>query len=140
MHHPLHLGSAFLLFSSWALSFGAAGCGTLFPAPPPSKTDTQTHPVRVNGLGYLPGSPKIATVIAPGGPMFNVRSAADDSVAWSSTMGTMMTDKLTGDTLFQADFSEFGTAAASTSRFPASGDRPPSPSARTSTTTCSRAR
>ena len=27
-------------------------------------------------------------------------------------MGTMMTDELTGDTLFQADFSEFGTAGS----------------------------
>ena len=112
MHHPLRLGSAFLLVSSWAVSFGAAGCGTLFPSPPPSKTDTQTHPVRINSLGYLPESPKIATVIAPGGPTFNVRSAADDSVAWSSMMGTKMTDELTGDTLFQADFSAFGTAGS----------------------------
>jgi endoglucanase len=109
VHHPLRLGSAFLLVSSWALSFGAAGCGTLFPSPPPSKTDTQTHPVRVNGLGYLPQSVKIATVIAPGGSTFNVRSAGDDSIAWSSMMGTMMTDELTGDPLFHADFSEFAT-------------------------------
>jgi endoglucanase len=112
VHYPLRLGSAFLLVSSWALSFGAAGCGTLFPSPPPSKTDTQTHPVRLNSLGYLPESPKIATVVAPGGSTFNVRSSADDSVAWNSTMGTMMTDELTGDTLFQADFSEFSSTGS----------------------------
>ena len=112
MHHPLRLGSAFLLVSSWAFSFGATGCGTLFPSPPPSKTDTETHPVRVNSLGYLPESPKIATGVTPGGATFDVRNSADDSVAWSSMMGTMMTDELTGDTLFQADFSEFSSTGS----------------------------
>ena len=107
MHHSPRLVSAFLLVSSFAFSLFASGCGTLFPSPPPSKTDTQTHPIRVNTLGYLPESPKIATVIAPGGMLFNIRSSTDDSFAWNSTMGAMMTDELTGDTLFQADFTEF---------------------------------
>ena len=112
MHHSPRLGSAFLLVSCCASLFAVAGCGTLFPAPPPSKTDTQTHPIRLNGLGYLPTSTKIATVIAPGGTMFNVRSSADDSIAWNNSMGTMMTDELTGETLFQADFSDFTTTGS----------------------------
>jgi len=107
VHHSPRLVSAVLLVSSFASSLFVSGCGTLFPSPPPSKTDTQTHPIRVNTLGYLPESPKIATVIAPGGMLFNIRSSTDDSVAWNSTMGAMMTDELTGDTLFQADFTEF---------------------------------
>jgi endoglucanase len=116
VHHSPRLGFTFLLVSSVAAAFAASlsvsGCGTLFPSPPPAKNDTQTHPIRINTLGYLPGSPKMATVIAPGGAMFNVRNAADDSVAWSSSMGTMMTDELTGEMLFHADFTEFSTTGS----------------------------
>jgi endoglucanase len=112
VHHSPRLGSLFLAVSCCVSWFGVAGCGTLFPSPPAPKTDTQTHPIRVNSLGYLPESPKIATVIAPGGTLFNVRSSADDSVAWNSSMGTTMTDELTGDMLFQADFTEFSTTGS----------------------------
>jgi endoglucanase len=83
------------------------GCGTLFPSPPAPKAKAEKHAIRLNSFGYLPESPKVATVIAPGGMLFNVRSAADDSVVWNSGMGATMTDELTGDTLFQADFTEF---------------------------------
>lgn len=106
MHHSPRLVSAFRL--SWCLLlWSLIGCGTLFPSPPAPKAQVETHPIRLNSLGYLPESTKVATVIAPGGMLFNVRSAADDSVVWNSGMGTSMTDELTGETLFQADFTEF---------------------------------
>ena len=102
MHHSPRLRFALVLFS-----FGVFGCGTLFPSTPAPTVDTEAHPIRLNGFGYLPETSKIATVIAPAGPLFNVRSSADDSVVWNSTMGSSMTDELTGETLFQADFTEF---------------------------------
>ncbi len=107
MHHSPRLRSAVLLSSFCVYSLCAAGCGTLFPSTPAPKGGSEAHPIRLNGFGYLPEAPKIATVIAPGGALFNVRSSADDSVVWNSMMGASMTDELTGDTLYQADFSEF---------------------------------
>ena len=45
--------------------------------------------------------------------MFDVHSADDDSVIWSSALGDSPSDELTGDTLYRADFTEF----CSTGRF-----------------------
>ena len=112
MHHSPRLVSSFRLVSSCVLLRSSSPAAARCSQHAGAEGDTQTHPIRLNGLGYLPGSPKIATVIAPGGAMFNVRSAADDSVAWNAAMGTAMTDELTDDMLFQADFSEFTTAGS----------------------------
>ena len=112
MHHPPRLISGFRLVSSFAFSFCCfsflvAGCGTLFPSPPAPKAEAPLHPIRLNSFGYLPESAKIATVIAPGGALFNVRNAADDSIVWNSAMGMAMTEEFTSAPLFQADFTEF---------------------------------
>lgn len=94
-----------------------AGCG-LFPAgggkPPVVQ---EVHPVRLSAVGYFPDRSKVATVVLPEGSTagdlagmpFDIKSGAGD-VLWSGTLGAPITDALTAQPVWLADFSELRAA------------------------------
>ena len=106
MHHAPRLTTLVL-----ATALPLTGCSVFFPSTPPPTASAHPagdlHPIRLNSVGYLPESAKLATVIAPGGTSFDVKSAADGAVAWSSALTPGPNDELTGEPLFIADFTEF---------------------------------
>jgi endoglucanase len=108
VHHSLRLGSSLALTALLVSGFSA--CGVFVPSSPPApagSTPGPARPIRLNTVGYLPESAKLATVIAPGGALFNVRNAVDDSIAWNNALAAGPNDELTGEPLFIADFREF---------------------------------
>jgi endoglucanase len=60
--------------------------------------------VYLNQMGFLPGSPKVAT-ISVRASSFLIRSLKDNSVAFRSTLGAQRLDSASGDTVRLADFS-----------------------------------
>jgi endoglucanase len=108
VHHAPKLAPS--VFAT-ALMMVFTGCSVFFPSTPPPQASAHPagdlHPIRLNTVGFLPESTKLATVIAPGGASFDVKSAADDSVIWNNNLTPGLTDELTGEDLFLADFTEF---------------------------------
>jgi endoglucanase len=65
--------------------------------------------VKVSSIGYLPARAKRASVTASGSS-FTVKSAADDSVAFTGTLGAAAKDPDTSQTIATADFSKLTDA------------------------------
>lgn len=94
-----------------------AGCGAFFPS-----SDTgagaptgnggkpwELHPIRLDTVGFLPDRAKRATVIAPGGTMYEIHKVADDAVVSSGPLDGPMTDAGSGTDIWIADFTAFST-------------------------------
>ena len=86
-------------------------CGTpavAAPTPPPATLD-----VKVDQVGYLPASPKVAFVVAgkaTGG--FLVRRLKDGKIAWRGPVGPAVPDTTSGDSVQALDFTRFTKAGA----------------------------
>ncbi|HET6146902.1 MAG TPA: glycoside hydrolase family 9 protein [Polyangia bacterium] len=101
---PMVLAAVTLVTLAWPV----AGCSVFFPsAPDPPKPPSDAHVILLNSIGFLPDAAKQATVLAPGGATLEIHHAADGSLAWTGDMPVAITDDLTGDPLFRADFSAF---------------------------------
>ena len=69
-----------------------------------SGIDAGDSGVYLNQMGFLPGSPKVATIRVPASS-FLIRSLKDNSVAFRSPLGAQRLDSASGDTVRLADFS-----------------------------------
>jgi endoglucanase len=61
--------------------------------------------IKVDQVGYLPGSAKVAVVTAPA-KTFEVKRASDNATAFQGTLGQATTDADTGDSVQTADFTK----------------------------------
>jgi endoglucanase len=78
---------------------GVSALGLGAPASP-------TPAIRVDQVGYLPGAPKVALVVAsPAGEAFAVRRAADAAIVFRGTLAAPIADANSGDRVQAADFS-----------------------------------
>jgi endoglucanase len=68
-----------------------------------------TAAIKVDQVGYLSSSPKIALVSAPG-KNFAVKRVSDEATAFEAKLSAPTTDQDTGDTVQAADFSSLKTA------------------------------
>ncbi|GAA1412199.1 glycoside hydrolase family 9 protein [Catellatospora coxensis] len=93
------------------LVLATAAAAVLLPLPAaPAAADVDTSPVRVNQIGYLTGADKIATVVASGGARaWQVRAASSGGAVASGTTTAYGSDRASGDTVQQADFSALST-------------------------------
>lgn len=103
-----------LLSRRLRLLLAAAAAALLLPlSAAPARADVDTSPVRVNQVGYLTGADKIATVVTSGGSRaWQVRQAAGGAVVASGTTTVYGSDRASGDTVQQADFSTLTTAGS----------------------------
>ncbi|MFC7241606.1 glycoside hydrolase family 9 protein [Catellatospora aurea] len=93
------------------LVLAAAAAAVLLPLPAaPAAADFDTSPVRVNQIGYLTGADKIATVVTTGSARaWQVRQASGGATVASGTTTVYGSDRASGDTVQQADFSALST-------------------------------
>lgn len=93
------------------LVLATAAAALLLPLPAaPAAADFDTSPVRVNQIGYLTGADKIATVVAGGGARaWQVRQASGGTAVASGTTTVYGSDRASGDTVQQADFTALST-------------------------------
>jgi endoglucanase len=105
------------------------GCSSLFPSSDPPAPGPQTHwttyKVQLNSIGFLPDRAKVASVVPPGGTMFNVVRVDDQSVAWSGPLTGPVGDPDTGDQVWIADFTAFTDPGDYTIEVPDVGGSPP---------------
>ena len=73
--------------------------------------DNPTTAIKLDQVGYLPGSPKIALVSSPA-KIFEVRRASDDRLVFHGDLGPVATDPLSGDAVEAADFSQLRRAGS----------------------------
>jgi endoglucanase len=109
-----------LLLSTAAFSvcLGFGACSLLSPSDHGATTSTSSaaekNPIRVDSVGYVPDRAKVATIVLTGTGMLaentaQVRSAADDSLAWECDVTGPTTDPDTMSVVYVADFSPFAT-------------------------------
>ncbi|WP_155375348.1 glycoside hydrolase family 9 protein [Catellatospora vulcania] len=98
-------------FRRLRLVLATAAAALLLPLPAaPAAADVDTSPVRVNQIGYLTGADKIATVVATGGARaWQVRQASGGTAVASGTTTVYGSDRASGDTVQQADFTALTT-------------------------------
>ena len=70
---------------------------------------TPTTAIKVDQVGYLSASPKVALVSVPG-TTFTLKRVGDDATIFEGKLSPPVTDKDTGDTVQAADFSSARTA------------------------------
>jgi endoglucanase len=75
---------------------------------PPKAASAGANGIYLNQIGFLPDSPKVATVSARANS-FLVRSLKGNSVAFRSTLSAQRLDDASGDTVRFADFSSVKT-------------------------------
>lgn len=71
--------------------------------------ENPTLAIKVDQVGYLPGSPKIALVSTPA-KTFEIRRSIDGKMAFRGVLGPVVTDPLSGDAVQAADFSQLRRA------------------------------
>jgi len=71
--------------------------------------ENPTLAIKVDQVGYLPGSPKIALVSSPA-KTFEIRRSSDEKLMFHGVLGPVSTDPLSGDTVQPADFSNLRRA------------------------------
>jgi endoglucanase len=77
------------------LSFGAASAAT------------PTTAIKVDQVGYLSGSTKVAMVVSNTGPIdFTIRQTSDDSIAFRGKLAAQVFDENSGDRVQAADFTK----------------------------------
>ena len=115
MSAPTRLLLSTAAFSA-CLGFGA--CSLLSPSDHGATTSPSSkpekHPIRVDSVGYVTDRAKVATIVLTGTAMLadntaEVRSAADDSLAWKCDVTGPTTDPDTASVVYVADFSPFTT-------------------------------
>ena len=115
MSAPTRLLLSTVAFSA-CLGFGA--CSLLSPSDHGATTSPSSkpekHPIRVDSVGYITDRAKVATIVLTGTAMLadstaEVRSAADDSLAWTCDVTGPTTDPDTASVVYVADFSPFTT-------------------------------
>src|SRR5215813_9577327 len=74
-----------------------------------SNAQTPTTAIKVDQVGYLSASPKLALVSTPG-TTFTLRRASDDATIFEGKLSPPTADQDTGDTVQAADFSSVTTA------------------------------
>jgi len=92
------------------LAWSVASCSVFFPSAPAPEPVPTPHAIMLNSIGFLPDAAKRATVLPPGGATIEIHRAGDGSLAWSGDMPAAISDDLTGDPLYLADFSAFTDA------------------------------
>jgi len=70
-------------------------------------TDTASTQIKVDQVGYIPASEKIAVITAPAAH-FEVRRASDNVTVFQGELGPAAQDADTGDSVQLADFSKLG--------------------------------
>lgn len=96
------LGALGFAKGSWGAQASAIDAGS-------SKAASDgSNGIYLNQIGYLPDSPKAATIRAPGNS-FLVRSLKDHSIAYRSILSAQRMDIASGDTVRLADFSSVKT-------------------------------
>lgn len=107
-----------LLLAALSLAFSlSAATPALVPAPAVSA-------IRLNTVGYLPTSPKHASLAGVPATVFTVIRVADGAIALSGTVGTPILNRDTGELLSDLDFSALRTPGEYRISLPATADSP----------------
>lgn len=91
------------------------------PSGPPTPSAT---PIRLNTVGYLPGAPKHASVLAGEAREFSVIRADDGAVVLAGTFSAPIVNRDSGEALADVDFSALRTPGRYRLRLPGLGDSP----------------
>lgn len=80
--------------------------------------------IRLDSVGYLPTHAKVASILGSVSGSFTVNRVADNSVAYTGTLGSPALNADTGETLTPADFSTLTTAGSYYLAVPSLGQSP----------------